>query len=930
MALEAALNTYAGQACLWKFDKFNAFHHFSKALSLWDRIREPDPRLLGFTQWGLALSHHEYESQRAFYQNAIDRFVAIGDSHAITGACLDAGILQYRNGELEQMREALQLGAQYMGPNTRPAHRVRIDFQLGRYYEAIGDDESARFYFESAHRLAMATNPRDPVLFNIVRDLGGLLLRHADYDEAMALHRTMVSPDTGDKSAHRYFAEADIWFEMGRVCTAMGDYTAAESHLSRANENNARAGYGPGHIYTSNPNSALAHLYLVAGQPDKAEEKLVAVAEAMNNSEPFEHPDYAIINETAARTHLALEDFPGAIERINSGFTGLGYTLEDPHDFDRVYRYDLLANLINLLTEVRARQYAQAPQPETAASLDQQIALHLSFLDSIEQFEIQPAMRATILANNYHVFELALQRLHQQYQQTGDKQFLKLALDISERSRDQLLREIQLNNRLREQIEIPPALHQEELRLQQELIAIELELFRTPPEDSAAMRRLEAERRALNVLIADVSRKINRPGSQRNLPPLRDAYATAHQQLDERTAMLEFFDGEEEDFVFAIWRDGIACLALSSDEADRITDSLRTALIKPARPWRPAAYNAYQLLSPLMRQLPASTQHLIIAPAGNWSYIPFEALALETDNNADRLLIHSYSVSYTNAIHTHARFASPSRDARRLLAAFAPRYEAMQVAPEDTAGSEVFAALVRSGNYDLPGAQAEVASIGELIGGDIFTEDKASEASFRKRAPHYRILHLSMHALLEEDNPRFSRLVFSSSDRRNEDGYIFASELSTMDLKARMAVLSACNTGAGRALRGEGVMSLSRAFQYAGVPSIIHSLWKVPDGATADLMVGFYQYLKNGADKAGALRNAKLDYLENVMAPEHTHPYYWAGFVANGLTEPIDMQTPRRPADLLIYGLLALAVAVLGFLLSSRLRRRSSAPQPSR
>ncbi|MDX1406877.1 MAG: CHAT domain-containing protein, partial [Saprospiraceae bacterium] len=877
IALAARLHTYAGQAYLWRFDKVSAFDHFKEALSLFGQIRDPDPRLLGYTEWGLGLSHPEYESKRAFFQHAIDQFVTMQDSSALVGLCTDAGILQYRNGELEQMREVLQLGARYVGINTSPAAHARIDFQLGRYYEAIGDDESARYYFEQAHRRTAQLNPHDPVLFNITRDLGALLLRHADYSTALSLFESLITPDTEDKSRHRYFAEADMWLEMGRACTAQKDFGAAEQYLLKASDNNLRAGYGPEHVYTANPNAALAHLYLVSGQTQKARERLDAVARAIDNSVPFEHPDYAIINESAARTSMALGDLEGALDRVTSGFTGLGYAIDDPHNYHRVYRYDLLANLMNLLTDVRSQLYTDRPNTATAADLDAQLALHLTFLDSIQQFEIQPAMRARILATNYHVFERVIERMFEQYRSTGDIQFLVSALDISERSRDQLLREIQLKDRLRQQLEIPAALHDEEVRLQRALTDLEVQLFSTEPGDSTRIRRLQSERRALNVQIADVSRRINRPGTGQGFTPVSGTYNTVRELIEPQTAFLEFFDGETEDFVFGVWQDTLLCIAIPSSVADSITGRLRSVLTTPRTAWLPAASAAYQLLLPIFAMMPPQIDRLVVAPAGDWSYIPFESLVMRADAEPPGLLVHSYRVSYTNAIHTQSVLGHTPVRARRLLAAFAPKYDEIDITPEDTAGTEVFAALVRSGNYSLPGAQAEVSTIGALMDGDLFTDAQASEQLFRSRAPRYRILHLSMHALLEEDNPRFSRLVFAAPDGEDEDGYLFASELSTLDLNAQMAVLSACNTGAGRALRGEGVMSLSRAFQYAGVPSIIHSLWKVPDGATSELMVGFYQHLKEGTDKASALRQAKLDYLDNILAPEHAHPYFWAG-----------------------------------------------------
>jgi len=142
--------------------------------------------------------------------------------------------------------------------------------------------------------------------------------------------------------------------------------------------------------------------------------------------------------------------------------------------------------------------------------------------------------------------------------------------------------------------------------------------------------------------------------------------------------------------------------------------------------------------------------------------------------------------------------------------------------------------------------------------------------------------------------PEFSNLSFSSE----EDGKLFISELYNMNLNADLAVLSACNTGAGNLEKGEGLINVSRAFTYAGVPSTVTSLWKVPDQETSQIMISFYRYLKEGKPKNEALQMAKLDYLTNTKDNALKHPYYWAGFVVSGDIEPISNSN-----SLWIYGL---------------------------
>jgi CHAT domain-containing protein len=112
-----------------------------------------------------------------------------------------------------------------------------------------------------------------------------------------------------------------------------------------------------------------------------------------------------------------------------------------------------------------------------------------------------------------------------------------------------------------------------------------------------------------------------------------------------------------------------------------------------------------------------------------------------------------------------------------------------------------------------------------------------------------------------------------------EDGLLQVYEIFNLKLNADLVVLSACKSGLGKKVRGEGLIGLTRAFMYAGAPSVVVSLWSVVDRSTASLMVKFYETLNQAGDKAEALRQAKLKMIQN---PLYAHPYYWAPFVLIG------------------------------------------------
>jgi CHAT domain-containing protein len=184
----------------------------------------------------------------------------------------------------------------------------------------------------------------------------------------------------------------------------------------------------------------------------------------------------------------------------------------------------------------------------------------------------------------------------------------------------------------------------------------------------------------------------------------------------------------------------------------------------------------------------------------------------------------------------------------------------------------------------LPAARDEVCRIARLFGADqaaVFLGPEASEENVKASAVVHsaRILHFAAHGLLDEDHPDLSGLQLTHAGESAEDGLLQVREIFNLQLRADLVVLSACQSGLGKEVSGEGLIGMTRAFLYAGASSVVVSLWQVDDVSTADLMVGFYSHLKAGLDRAEALRNAKLELIDRSR---YSHPYFWAPFVLVG------------------------------------------------
>ncbi|ELR70926.1 tetratricopeptide repeat domain protein [Fulvivirga imtechensis AK7] len=200
-----------------------------------------------------------------------------------------------------------------------------------------------------------------------------------------------------------------------------------------------------------------------------------------------------------------------------------------------------------------------------------------------------------------------------------------------------------------------------------------------------------------------------------------------------------------------------------------------------------------------------------------------------------------------------------------------------------------------------------------------FLNQSATENSFRDNAAEAAILHLSMHARVDDLNPNSSAFYFAGTEvstgeeNYGNDNILHLYELYNMPLKANLVVLSACETGIGRYARGEGIMSLGRAFQFAGCPSVTMSLWSVNDRSSAGIMENFFFNLSEGMRKDEALRQAKLSFIKDPQNKYFAHPYYWSGFTLMGDPTPV-VEKHYPTYTFLIIALLALVlIATMAF-----------------
>jgi CHAT domain-containing protein len=199
-------------------------------------------------------------------------------------------------------------------------------------------------------------------------------------------------------------------------------------------------------------------------------------------------------------------------------------------------------------------------------------------------------------------------------------------------------------------------------------------------------------------------------------------------------------------------------------------------------------------------------------------------------------------------------------------------------------GKSQFGRAAPSGLDPLPDAESQVRLIRDIYGADrsvSYVGTQATESQFKADAPHYTVLHLATHGVLDEASPLYSHLVLSSApDNAEDDGRLEAWEIMRMKLTADVVVLAACDTGRGRIAPGEGVIGTMWALFAAGARSMVVSQFAVESKSATTMLVAFHRHLATGREsKAADLRAAAIELLHTSR---YAHPYYWAGFIMVG------------------------------------------------
>lgn len=535
------------------------------------------------------------------------------------------------------------------------------------------------------------------------------------------------------------------------------------------------------------------------------------------------------------------------------------------------------------------------------------------------------------------VFQLAIELALEFHEVTSEKKYERMAFEFVERSRGANLLLNITNKAARNYGGIPSNLLSLErsLKVDQSHFQTEINnLKASGSTDSAGLSFFEAALIRTNLKLDSIVDVMENEfpkyyDLKYNLSLLN--ISEIQQQLESNQTLLEYHDNDSTVFSIAINKNDYTIHQLKKD--DNYRESIKSFSdyfsdygvleSQNEREFFASGHQLYQyLIEPLKQSIPENIDHLIVVPDAQLSLFPWSLFLKEPpiegrNNYKDQYyLLKDYAVSYAFSSSTlfTEKSSSPTFDSE--FSAFAPAYSEQ--------GMTDYLSLLKEGTRGyvspLKYNDQELESIKANFDGEYYVAGMASESVFKAKAGKSEIVHLAMHALIDHEDPMQSKLIFQDPVDSLEDGMLNTYEIFNMEIPSKLIVLSACETGIGEIRNGEGVMSLGRAFAYAGSPSIVMSQWSVNDQSTADLMAYFYKYLADGENKAQALRKAQLDFLLNGTNDKiFENPYYWGGFVVLGDTQPLNSSQNQW-----VWYVLGVVLILLGIFLISRKRSKNT------
>lgn len=592
------------------------------------------------------------------------------------------------------------------------------------------------------------------------------------------------------------------------------------------------------------------------------------------------HQDVADVYGKIAELYLKRGDHHKGLEILTYAFNNAGTDIDikgygtNPSP-ERVFSKTQLLELLDIKLRLIAGLYNGADDGDYLEMALQTSRDVLSTFDLLKTEFDSKLDKQFLVEKAYPIFERILQMTHLAYERDPSRTTLELALNISERSKDFILLEALRSVQATKYGDVPDKVLEREARLRSEITQIEKQIFdATENEDLFSDNLFRAKQDYYNFLdtVQQIYPRYYNLKYKNESLSLSDIRRTL---CDKHTALISYTVATDGLYAIILTDEGENFIKMPFSEYDK--NEIREFYRLISRPSLADENNKLQRLGELLfdkvlkKPLQGiEAENLIVVRDGELHYLPFDLL-----REKGSYLLEERSISYGNSFASLMELHNAKGHRGNKIIAFAPGFDKAT----EVNGNRQFGKLLYNDD--------EVKGIASFFDVELLFGGRATLRNFKSRASQFGIVHLATHASANDAFPDYSYLAFSQEKDSTQSNILYVKDLYNISLETDMVTLSACQTGIGKLQKGQGMLSLSKGFYYAGAKSLVNTLWKINDKSSVKLMRYFYEGLSEGKSKSAALREAKLKYLETTDDELMRHPYYWAAFAVSGDVSPV-------------------------------------------
>lgn len=798
-----------------------------------------------FTTYKIGELQHYFENYPAavrFYSAAIaaQKNTTLPDT-LLFKPYLYSGIIYYNRNQFDsaigffKQAEALQRKTE-----SRLQESERLFNVMGVLYYERGNYRQAENYFQKAIEVLDPEHESYRNLYvNYYINLAQIYLKLEEYDKANTIYQKLLPMQ---------IMTNEIYHNIGSLNLSLGASEKALSYFRKV---------APTYNKIIRLYNNMGNAFFAGKQYDSAflyYQKARTKAETSgSNSDPVGY----------GQTLKSLGDYQVHLSRFDSALTYYQKALRlfyplftasdvhvNPEQYSGVFSY---INLFQTLLAKANAWHSLYLQNGSLPAAQQELATYQSAFKLIEYVERtyeSDEARLFLSKIKYTVHSKPIDIAFALYNQTKDKKYLEALYYLDQQNKATTLAvSRQINDELN-------AAHSPLLKEEQDIKAsiTRYSIRAAQVTDSAQLAELNQNIRDGEIRLSKVQDQLNQQSmiKETNIPSLS---VLQSEVLEPSTALLSYHLSENRLTLLLITKDSVRCFqrelpARFYDEINDYINSLKDPLGKGLEKNRAAYYQLFFSGVPLQ-----NLQELIIIPDDVLNYLPFESL----QDNEGQYLVEKTAILYQYSAALLKR--EKSRFAGTETLSFAPF--------SGHALSDTFPQLANS-----------LQEIKDLNGQHFF-DTAATKSHFLQSCSSAKIIHLATHAVVNSRAENLSYIAFSPAEK---DHLLYAQEIYNLPLRnTDLVILSACETSSGQLIKGEGVMSLSRAFRYAGCPNVITTLWKANDFSTAYLTTRIHSYLAKGYSIAKAVQQAKKDYLtDRTIHPRLKQPFYWSHLIFIG------------------------------------------------